>query len=100
MTQIPKSLKKYFWDVDFLELNPKKYPKFIIERILEYGDSGAVAWMRKNFNEEEIKKTIYTSRNLSRKSANFWQFIFNLSREKISCLKQLSQNKQSLIWKH
>ena len=100
MKPIPQSLKKYFWDVNPLTLNKKIHPQFIIERILEYGDEKALKWLRENFTLNEIKSILYKSKNLSRKSANFWQFIFNLKRDKILCLKRFFRKRQKLIWKH
>lgn len=79
MKSIPQFLKKYFWDVDFSKLDKKNHSRFIIERILEYGDQGAVKWMKENFKLAKIKKIIYRSKNLSLRSANFWRFIFNLN---------------------
>lgn len=36
--------KQLFWDVDLNKIDIKKYPKFIIKRILEYGDEAVVKW--------------------------------------------------------
>ena len=100
MELIPKFLKKYFWDVDFSKLDKKNYSQFIIERILEYGDERAIKWMRENFKLNQIKNVLQQSKNLSRKSANFWRFIFNLNKNKILCLRKSFQEKQKLIWKY
>lgn len=100
MRLFPKFLKRYFWDVNFSELSKGNYNSFIIERILEYGDEKAVKWMKNNFDLTEIKDVIYKSKNLSQKSANFWQLIFNLKRDKILCLRKSFQKKQKAIWKY
>ena len=97
MKSLPQFLEKYFWDVDFSKLNKKTHSQFIIERILEYGDEKAVRWMRRNFKLNEIKKVVCNSRNLSLKSANFWQFIFNLNKNDILCLKKSFLKKQKTI---
>lgn len=100
MRDLPKFLKKYFWDVEFSDLDKNKHSQFIIERILEYGDKEAVEWMKKGFEEKEIKKVVCKSRKLSKKSANFWHVIFNIKKSKVLCLKRLLQKKQGLIWKY
>jgi len=100
MRLLPKFLKKYFWDIDFPELDKKNHAPFIIERILEYGDEKAVKWMKNSFDLAEIRSVIYKSKNLSKKSANFWQFVFNLKRDKILCLRKSFQKKQKAIWKY
>lgn len=100
MKKLPSFLKKYFWDVDFFEVDKKIYSQFIIERILEFGDGKSVKWMIKNFNLDEIKKVIIISKNLSKKSANFWHIIFDIERDKILCLRKPSLQKQKMIWKY
>lgn len=100
MKTLPQFLKKYFWDIDFSKLEKEIYSSFIIERILEEGDEKAVRWMRCNFDLAQIKNVLYNSKNLSLRSANYWQLIFNLKRDKILCLRKSFQKKQRLIWKH
>ena len=97
---LPPYLKKYFWDVDFSILDSEQRPRFVIERILEYGDRKSVRWMKENFSSEEIKKTLSISKNLSQKSANFWQTIFGLDKNKILCLRKSFQKKHKAIWKY
>ena len=67
------------------------YASFIIERILEEGDEKAAGWMRDNLDIAQIKDVLYNSKNLSPRSANYWQLIFNLKREKILCLRKSFQ---------
>lgn len=100
MKTLPQFIKKYFWDVDFNKLDKEIYALFIIERILEEGDKKVVRWMRDNFDIAQIKDVLFNSKNLSLKSANYWQLIFNLKREKILCLRKSFQKKQRLIWKY
>jgi len=95
---LPKFLQSCFWDIDFEKLDFQKYPYFVIERILEYGNKKDVDWLAKNFPKDTIKKTIISSRSLSPKSANFWALVLNLDRDKVLCLKKSSVNKQNKIW--
>lgn len=100
MRQLPKFLRKYFWDVEFQKLDKNFHPRFIIERILEYGDERSVNWMRKNFKLKQIKNVVLNSKNLSSKSANFWCFSFDINnKNKVLCLKKSFQEKQRLVWK-
>jgi len=95
---LPKFLQSCFWDIDFEKLDFQKYPYFVIERILEYGNKKDVDWLAKNFPKDTIKKTIISSRSLSPKSANFWALVLNLDRDKVLCLKKSSAKKQNKIW--
>jgi len=100
MKPLPLFLKKYFWDVDFSKLDKKAYAIFIIERILEEGDEKAVNWLRKSFTLGSIRKVLVSSRSISPRSANYWQLIFNMKRDKILCLNKSFQKKPEPIWKY
>lgn len=68
-----KELKKYFWDCDFEELSMEKYSKFIIERVLNFGNAKEVRWLIENTDEGIFKKVATSSRRLDRKTANYWK---------------------------
>jgi len=78
--RLPKKIKEYFWDVDFKKLTLKKYPNFILERILNFGNIKAVRWMLNAFDKRKIKRYILSSgdRQLDRRSNNFWRICFDL----------------------
>lgn len=98
MKKAPKFLKKYFWDIDFEQLDYKSYPKYIIERILEYGDENGINWMMKNFSRIQIIRTLQESRELTLKSANFWAVVLNIKREKVKCLSKSFQAIRKQFW--
>lgn len=71
---IPREFKKYFWDVDFDELNFQKHRNYILERMLNFGAFDSFNWIFKTFNNNEVenlldKKGKYS---LSRNSFLFW----------------------------
>lgn len=72
---LPKSLQKYFWDIDTKKVNVTKKYKYFINRILELGDIKSVNWINKSFGKKEILETINTTK-LSPKSKNFWQNVY------------------------
>ena len=75
MNTIPKVFQKYFWDTNPARIDFKKHQSYIIERLLEYGDTQAYRWLIKNFPKTQLKKFAKTSRQLSPKTKNFWQTI-------------------------
>lgn len=95
---LPKFLSKYFWDIDFKKLDAEKYPYYVIERILEYGDEKAVKWMMENFKKTQIKETLIKKRGISRKSAIYWASIFNISKDEILCLSKSYQKMKESHW--
>ena len=67
-----KFRKSLFWDTNTDELNIEKHSKFIIERILEFGNSEEVKWCIKTYGKDAIKQLL-PQLHLSDKSASFWQ---------------------------
>lgn len=100
MKRIPKFLRKYFWDINISELDIEKYSRFVIERILEFGNKEAVKWMEKEFDQKEIERVLKLSKRLSSKTANFWRFILGVNKNEILCLKKSFLKKQRIIWKY
>lgn len=72
---LPKSLHKYFWDIDSKKVDVNKKSKYFINRILELGNIKAINWINKNFDKRTILDTIKTTK-LSPKSKNFWQNVY------------------------
>jgi hypothetical protein len=72
---IPETLRKYFWDVAYEDLSLEKYPKFIAERILNFGDIDAVKWLQSVLDRDFIRSVIINSRNLNPKTKNYWKLM-------------------------
>lgn len=74
-SKLPGEFEKYFWDVAFDELTIEKYPGFIAERILNYGDLNGLKWLLSWADKKFIKKVVKNSRNLNSKTKNYWQLM-------------------------
>jgi hypothetical protein len=72
---LPNEFRKYFWDVAFDELSFKKYPRFISERILNYGDLDSIKWLLSATGKQFIRSIVESSRNLNAKTRNYWQIL-------------------------
>lgn len=92
-----ESLKKksIFWDVNAMDVG--KNEKFIIQRILDFGDADDFKWAVQTYGAGKIKKGVLESRTLSGKSLSFWCQYFNI--DPLQCISKLSQRKQSAFWK-
>lgn len=97
--KMPEFLKRYFWDVDFSTIDPDKHSTYVIERLLDLGDVDATAWLKKKYNENEIKNTVLQSRQLSAKSANYWTIIYNLNAKEVLCMTKSYREKHKLFWR-
>jgi len=89
--EIPEYIKMVLWDVDTEEVDLQKHWFFIIERIMVYGNENDVQWMLGTFSKEQLIEVVKKSRNLNRKTANFWVLWFGIDREEIRCFKNTYQ---------
>lgn len=87
--------KSLFWDSP--KLDPQKNKRFILERILNFGDVDDFRWAIKSYGKNEIKENVLSSKTLDKKSLSFWCQYFNLDQKR--CLKNQSARKQSWFWK-
>ena len=87
MSMTPQHLRLIFWDTNLESFDPAEYPVYTIERVLEYGDEAAVAWLRRTFTEEQIVDVLRTGRHLTPLSANFWALLFGLPAQEVAALR-------------
>lgn len=76
-----------FWDTGIDKIDIKKHAKYIIRRIVDYGDETDIKWLKKTFNKSAIRAVIKNSKGISRKTAHFWACYYNLPEKEIECLK-------------
>jgi len=74
--RLPNRFKKYFWDCEFSELSLEKYPRFIAERILLYGNLQDIRWLASRVSKEMFQEIVLNSRRLDPKTKNFWKIYF------------------------
>lgn len=65
-----------FWDVDPKTIDPKKHAKYIIERVLDFGDDKEVKWLVHYYSPRLIKDVVYHSRVLHDKSKSLWTLVW------------------------
>lgn len=97
---LPLFLKKYFWEVNFENLDPKKRADYIIERLLEYSDIEGLRWLLKIYPQEKIIEVLKTSRTISQKGANFWALYFEIPKEEILCFQKQFRENSRVIWSY
>jgi len=96
--RLPECAYRYFWDIDPSRLDVGEYPRYVIERLLEYGDLPSLRWMERRFSREEIVEVLKTSRQLSARSANFWALYFGIGREEVRCLSKQFRSRRAVTW--
>ena len=65
-----------FWDVDPATIDPDKNARYIIERVLDFGEPEEVAWLFKKYPKEEIKRVMNLPRSqVDAKSKALWSLL-------------------------
>lgn len=96
--KIPKSLHRFFWDVDVKKLDPKNKPYFVINRLLDKGNVEAVRWVRENYTESQIKETFMRLRDFNPKVGRFWALFLKIPQAKIVCLQPSYLKMRRMHW--
>jgi hypothetical protein len=68
---IPNGTRKFFWGDNLSELSWPKHKKYIIQTLLEKGDTFSLKWLFSLVTRKEIKGLLPNLR-LEKKSKNFW----------------------------
>ncbi len=74
--KIMKFRQTLFWDVDPKNIDPQKNARYIIERVLEFGEPNEVGWVLNYYPKRTIKKVMSLPRvQISRKSKALWSLV-------------------------
>jgi len=76
---IPENVLRLFWDADKTRLDIERHAKYIICRVLDYGDSPEVSWLFDTYGEETIRLVIASNPPLHPKTANYWRTRFGMA---------------------
>ena len=67
-----------FWDVDPATIDPEKHARYIIERVLDFGNDQEVRWMWRYYDHSLIKETLLKSRSLLPQTRTFWNLLISI----------------------
>jgi hypothetical protein len=73
--QVTRFRQTLFWDVDPKTINPKKHARYIIERIMDFGNDDEVRWMWRHYPKSLLRDVAMHSRVLHDKTRPFWRLI-------------------------
>lgn len=94
MKSIPPHVEKYLWDVKVDSLDINSHSGFVIERVLEYGDTDAFSWILKTYKKEKILDVLKKSKRISPKTGNFFALYFGVPKEELLCIRKPFIRKQ------
>ena len=86
--RLPRRLYKFFWDIYPSQIYLAEHSDYVIARLLEHGDLGAIQWVMKAYKKERITSVVKRSRQLSRKTANFWRLRLAIPKSAVYALKR------------
>lgn len=69
--------KSLFWDTDVSKLDTQKHAKYIIERIMDFGNEDEARWMRKYYPKPLLAEVVKKSRVLGSSSRTLWTLLTN-----------------------
>lgn len=96
--RIPKRFWVYFWDVDPKKLDPREKPFFVIQRMLDKGNTDCVRWVCQNFPKATIIKTFKTMRDFSPWTGNFWSLVLDVPKNEMLCLREPYLSQRRTLW--
>jgi len=64
-----------FWDTDPKKLDTKKNAKYIIERIMDFGNEDEARWMRRYYPKSLLAEVVKNSRVLGSSSRTLWTLL-------------------------
>jgi hypothetical protein len=85
---LPEFLRPLFWEIDFCQLRVQGHERYVIERVLEYGDDEAIRWLYHTFGPHAIAEVVRRSRKISRNTATLWALVLDIPREQVQCLSK------------
>jgi hypothetical protein len=77
-TGVPLRFRPLFWDTVLENIHINRNARYIIERVLEFGDLDAVEWLQKVYPVRKIADVLNLSKNVTEKSKNFWTIWFGV----------------------
>ncbi len=64
-----------FWDTDVKKIDVQKNAKYIIERIMDFGNEDEARWMRQYYPNKLLSEVVRKSRVLGTSSKTLWTIL-------------------------
>lgn len=78
VSMVPERFRSLFWDTSLGNIQIRRHARYIIERVLEFGDMDALEWLQRVYPTQTIIDVLSVSRSISDKSRNFWEIWFGV----------------------
>lgn len=64
-----------FWDVDPKTIDLERHARYVIERVLDFGNDNEVRWLWRTYSKRKIRNVVQKTRVLHAKSKALWSLI-------------------------
>jgi hypothetical protein len=78
-TVVPERFRSLFWDTNLSKIHIKRNARYIIERVMEFGNMNAIEWLQKVYPLQTIIDVLNMSRIITDKSRSFWLIWFGVT---------------------
>ncbi len=80
-------VRSCFWDCDPQSVDPAAHRRFVVERVMEFGDDEAIKWLLSTYSHEDLADVLRGSRQLSAKTVTCWANYLGLQEEEaVACM--------------
>ncbi len=94
--------RRYFWEIADPEgVDVDEAADYVIERVLEHGDTHSVRWALDYYGEDRIRAWFLKGRGpaLFKRTREFWRVYLGLSREEL-CAAESFRPAKYRLWPH
>jgi len=88
----PQISKVIFWDTDYDQIDWALKARFVIERVVMFGNLQDWRTIQAFYGMDKIKESVIASRDLDPKTLNFFSVIYNIPKDKFRCYTILQSN--------
>lgn len=64
-----------FWDVNPKTIDPQRHAKYVIERIVEFGNDREVRWMWRTYPPSLIRDVVEHRRGIDPQARSLWRLL-------------------------
>jgi len=94
--EVISQIERLFWDKKPRPEDLSRYPRWIVERVLEFGNLSDVRALIGHFGRDDFLELVSKCRFSSKRTSVFWENI--LKREKPECTKKRSPRAAGDYW--
>lgn len=70
-----KLRQSLFWDVDPKTIDLKRHARYVIERVLDFGNDDEVRWLWSQYGPKSIREVAESSRDIHPQSRALWTLL-------------------------